>query len=130
MIAAHLVPDHTISSITASAIVVWAIEQLKKANWFPLVQKRGTAFAARSLSVIGAAAGSAGITWQWSQGMHSLTISGLTFTAVLLFSWHCVEHFVVQEWIYQSAVNKSSGAKAAASPAEPQTNSPAVKLVP
>ena len=102
----NLIADHTLSSVTSSAVAVWLIEQLKRAKWFPLVQQRGTALMARSLSVFAAAAGTAGIQWQWTSTTHSLVVTGLTLSAAMLFAWHVVQHFALQEWIYQSAINK------------------------
>lgn len=103
---AHLVADHTVTTFGSSIVAVWAIEQLKKAKWFPVVQQQGTAFAARALSAIAAAASTVGIEWQWMPANHSLLITGITGSAVALLAWHLLEHFALQEWVYQSAVKK------------------------
>lgn len=106
MNGSHLVADHTVTTFGSSIVAVWVIEQLKKASWFPVVQQQGTAFAARALSAIAAAASTVGIEWQWMPANHSLLITGITGSAVLLLAWHLLEHFALQEWVYQSAVKK------------------------
>lgn len=133
----HLVADHTVSTITTSTVAVWLIQQLKKAKWFPIVQERGTVFAARLLSVLAAVAGTAGIQWQWAPSTGTLAITGLTWTVVGIGAWHCVQHFALQEWIYQSAVNKPSPQavldalrEKVSTALEPETAQPPVKPAP
>lgn len=106
MVISSLVSDHTLSSVTTSAVVVYLIQYLKRAKWFPLLEQRGTAVAARIASVIGSIFSTAGLQWQWMPETHTFLISNLTLSVVVYGIWHCIEHFALQEWIYQSASNK------------------------
>jgi hypothetical protein len=107
----QLVADHTMSSLTASAVAVWIIQYLKGAKWFPLLQAH-TKGASRLASIILAALGTAGLQWQWTSSTHTLAISNLTLMVILTGLWHVLQHFAVQEVVYQAAVNKPVPEKA------------------
>lgn len=105
MVASNLIPDHTISSVTTSAVAVWLIQTLKNASWFPWLKAQAKV-ASRFASILLAAMGTAGLQWEWTKSTHTLVITNLTLGVVALGVWHCIQHFAMQEVIYQAAVNK------------------------
>ena len=92
-------PDAFLSQLTASALVVYAIEQLKRSHWFPWITAESKVLA-RLLSGVGAAVsafgvhtameGSAGVGW-------SLTIHIPPLLIVLHAAW---------DWLNQMALNQ------------------------
>src|SRR5208337_605218 len=104
-----------LTQFTVSAIVVTVINWLKASQYFPWITKEKTTLL-RLLSVLGAAATSVGITWAWNPAMHSLTITGITLTAVLMLLWTTVKSFAMNEVLFQATKkNGSNGVKVAAS---------------
>ncbi len=97
-----------INQLTIAAGVVAFIQWLKKSNlpilgWINVETGRLN----RVVSVVAAALAAQGITITWERGEHTLTIAGLTLSAVLGFAWHWVQQFGLQEWIYRSAIYKA-----------------------
>lgn len=97
------------TQITSSACIVYIMQRLKSASWFPLVET-GKAKLNRAVSVAAAFFSAVGISWSWSldqsSGTHTLIIAGIGFYAVLHGAWHWLNQYAMQELIYQSAVNK------------------------
>lgn len=97
------------TQFTSSAVVVYLMQKLKNAKWFPLVQQ-GRAFINRVVSIGAAFLVAVGVSWSWSldksSGTHTLVISGIGLWAVLHGCWHWLNQYALQETIYQATVNK------------------------
>lgn len=99
------VATDTTAVLTASAVSVWIIQELKKAKWFQLLTP-STATLNRLASMLAAVATATGIHVAFSAG--TLTISGLTLTGIIgaVIAWF--KSFVMNELIYQGIANKNS----------------------
>lgn len=98
------VATDTTAMLTASAVSVWIIQQLKKAKWFALLTP-STATLNRLASMIAALATATGIHMAFAAG--TLTITGLTLTGIVaaLIAWF--KSFVMNEIVYQAVANKA-----------------------
>jgi hypothetical protein len=90
-----------VTQLTSSAVIVWVIQELKKAGWCKYLTE-DTVKLNRSISAIAALASGAAINWNWDAATSSITISGLTVTAIAAFLWGALQQFIGQEVIYQA----------------------------
>lgn len=97
------VATDTTAVLTASAVSVWIIQQLKNWKWFKLLTP-SSATLNRVASVIAAVFTATGIHVVFNSG--TLTITGLTLTTILAASIAWFKSFVMNELIYQGVVNK------------------------
>lgn len=98
-----------LTTFTSSAVVVWVIQRLKAAKWFPLL-KEGQAGITRTVSVVAALGTHLGVSYEWTRaadGTHTLAIGGLGAASILIAGWHWLNHYALQETIYQATVNKT-----------------------
>ena len=104
---AQVTPDSNVlaSQITASAVIVWLMQQLKNAKWFPAITHQ-TGRLNRIVAVILAAGAAIGIHATFDQAAGTLMITGLTATGLAHGAWMWLKSFALQEIIYQGAVNK------------------------
>jgi len=95
------------SQVTAGAIVVWAIQQLKASNWCPWL-KIDTDTLNRIVAVILAAATASGIivTYGWADSTFTFTAAGLTPLHIVQFLWQMATSVAIQELVYRTAVKK------------------------
>ena len=107
------------TEFTSGAVAVWAIEQLKKAKWFPLLQAEGQKIAKRFLSVVAAIGIHTSISYVWNPGehpgWHTLVINIPPAMVVATELYHWLGQYVIQESYYQVVYNKAT------QPAQPQT---------
>jgi hypothetical protein len=105
------VSNVVMTQFTSSAVVVYLMQKVKTAKWFPLVQQ-GRATLNRIVSVVAAFLVAVGVSWSWSldktTGTHTLVITGLSIYAVGHGLWHWLNQFALQETVYQATVNKVS----------------------
>lgn len=106
-----------LTQFTMSAIIVTVINWLKASRYFPWITKEKTTLL-RLLSVLGAAATSVGITWAWNPAAHSMTITGLTLTAVLMLLWTVVKSFAMNEVVFQATKKNGTNGAVPAPPAQ------------
>lgn len=91
------------SHLTSAGIVVWAINKLKAASWFPLVQK-DAAYLNRAFSFVVALLVTAGISYSWvtdANGAHTLTLNIPTLSVLAVGLWHALGQYVLQEGWFQ-----------------------------
>lgn len=91
-----------VTQFTGAMGIVWVIQELKKSGWFPHLTMN-TAQLNRVASALGALAAGAAIHWHWDSATATLTLSGLTASAIATFLWGAMQQFVGQEMIYQLA---------------------------
>lgn len=96
--------DSAISQLTLSAVVVWLLEWLKGAGWFPLVSGASSERMKRLFGASVAALAAVGITYQYDPTAGVLVISGLTLSSVGHFAWVWLQNFVSQQLIYHGIV--------------------------
>jgi hypothetical protein len=114
-----MVANVAVTEFTTSAVAVWLLQKLKSATWFPLVQQ-GKVWLNRVASIVLAGVGAVGVDYTWTpnpQGGHMLTLAIPTLSVAALGGWHWLNHFVMQETIYQATSNgKTDGAAPVAAP--------------
>jgi hypothetical protein len=97
------------TQFTSSAVVVYLMQKVKSAKWFPLVQN-GRAMLNRVTSIVAAALVSIGISWSWTKdaatGTHTLIIMNIGLWTVLHGFWHWLNQYALQETVYQATANK------------------------
>lgn len=89
-----------VTQFTGAAMIVWIIQGLKNAGWFPHMTV-DTVKVNRFISALAALATASALHWNWDATTASLTISGLTVINVTHFAWAAAQQFVGQEMIYQ-----------------------------
>lgn len=102
------VSNIALSTFTSSALVVWVMQMAKKTRWFKLVEE-GKPYLNRAVSLVAAMCANLGLSYTWDPHTHSLTIAGLSLVSMATMLWHFLNHYAMQETIYQMAVNKPSG---------------------
>lgn len=93
------------TQLTASAVVVWLIQYLKKAGWLTFMTD-DTAVINRVVSALLALVTAAGIHYQFDTVAGVLTVTGLTISNGLHFIWAAIQQFVGQEILYEAIYNK------------------------
>jgi hypothetical protein len=97
---------HLGTQISAGAIAVFIIQLLKKWEAVPWISNL-TPRVNRLVAIVGAFCSAIGVHVAYSSVQHTLLISGLTLTGILGMGWVWVKQFALQEWIYQSAANRT-----------------------
>lgn len=119
-----------LSTFTSSAIVVYAMQRLKQAKWFPLVQA-DRAKLNRLFSIGAAAIGAMSVEWVWDPSVRSLTIHIPTLWVAIVGLWHWLNHYAMQETIYQATGARPANGNGKPTPvstsATPADAAPAVK---
>lgn len=103
-----MVANVAITSFTSSAVVVYVLQKLKSASWFPWLVE-GRALVTRAVSIGAAAITAIGINYTWSvnpDGTHNLVLMNLSLATIALGAWHWLNQYAMQETIYQATVNK------------------------
>jgi hypothetical protein len=92
-----------VTHFTSAAIVVYVINKLKSAKWFPLLQKDWT-WINRGASMFVAFAVSIGIHYTWTpstDGGHQLVLQIPTLSVLALGIWHWLNQYAMQETLHQ-----------------------------
>lgn len=106
----NAVSNIVMTQFTSSAVVVWLMQKLKSASWFPFLQ-HGRATVSRLFSIGVAFFVAIGIGYTWntnSSGIHTLTLTIPGLWGLAVGVWHWLNQFVLQETVYQATVNKIS----------------------
>lgn len=85
-----MVANVAITQFTSSAVVVFLMQRLKNASWFPWL-KAGAAGVSRTVSIVAAALTAIGINYTWSpnpDGTHNLILMNLSLAALATGAWH------------------------------------------
>jgi len=109
-----MIANLAMTELTSSAIVVFAIQKLKAAKWFPWIEA-GKKTASRVASVIGATMTAVAVNYSWNPQTRVIMIALPTLPIFLLACWHWLNHFATQELIYQATANRN-GSTAAPKP--------------
>lgn len=105
-----MVANVAVTEFTTSAVVVFLLQKLKAASWFPLLED-GKAWFNRVGSIVLAGVSAIGIGYTWApnpSGGHLLTIAIPTLPVLGIGAWHWLNQYVMQETIYQATANKVS----------------------
>jgi hypothetical protein len=97
---------HLGTEISAGAVAVFLIQKLKGWSALPWIS-RLTPAVNRAVAILSAFLTAIGVHFAYSAVNHTLIISGLTLTGILGMVWVWIKQFALQEYIYQSAANRS-----------------------
>lgn len=86
--------------VTMAGVIVWAVQRLKTATWFPWLREGGGAANALLAGLL-AAATTAGLEWNYSASVGTLTITGLTAGGIVHFAGEIIRQLVLQQsmWV-------------------------------
>jgi hypothetical protein len=103
------------SHFTSAALVVWIIQVLKNAKWFPWLQNGGQVWTKRIISTAGALAAHTGINYAWHSGgtlptgvQYQLILNIPPLAILGQFIWRWAGQYVMQEGWYKLAYDKIS----------------------
>lgn len=101
------------SHFTSAALVVYLIQVLKNAKWFPWLQAGGQIWAKRIVSILGALAAHTGISYAWhsiasTTGGYQLVITIPPLPFIAEFVWRWAGQYVMQEGWYKMVYDKLS----------------------
>lgn len=95
--------SYSFDSVALNVLVVWVIQRLKLAEWFPWVTEATPAMT-KLVSVLAATFTAAGmaVSWTVEQGSGTLVISGITGGSIVTFLWLIVKNVAFQHIIYKA----------------------------
>lgn len=116
-----------VTQISSAAILVWVLQRLKSATWFPWLQNEGQVVAKRIISVAAAIGTHTGISWVWAPaafaaGSHTLTLTIPALAVISVTVWHWLSQYILQELIYQAC---GKGAPKPSTPVQKPEEKPA-----
>ena len=101
-----------ITQFTSSAIVVWGLQELKNATWFPWLQKKAQTWTKRGASIVAAFGVHTGIEHVWNPGTvagtHVLLITIPSLSVIAVGIWHWIGQYAMQETVYQATYNRNT----------------------
>src|ERR1035437_368964 len=97
---ANLVSNVMMTQFTSSAVVVYIMQKLKGASWFPYLE-HGSAKISRCFSIAAAALVTMGINYTWNPNTRGLLITLPTLGAFFVGLWHWLNQYALQETVYQ-----------------------------
>lgn len=92
-----------LTHFTSAAIVVYVMNKLKSATWFPLLQKDWVTIN-RAFSIVIALLVSWGIHYAWTadvSGGHQLVLDIPAWSTLGLTVWHWLNQYAMQETLHQ-----------------------------
>jgi hypothetical protein len=100
------------SHFTSAALVVYVIQKLKNAKWFPWLQNEGQVVLKRIISIGGALTAHVGITFAWhslgagSNGDgHQFIVTLPAWSEIAAFVWRWAGQYVMQQGWYRVVYN-------------------------
>jgi hypothetical protein len=101
------------SHFTSAALVVWLIQVLKNAKWFPWLQNEGQIWTKRLVSIAGALAAHTGINYAWhslaaASGGYQLIVTIPPLQIVLQFVWRWAGQYALQHGYYSMVYDKQA----------------------
>jgi hypothetical protein len=101
------------SHFTSAAVVVYLIQLLKSAKWFPWLQNEGQITLKRIVSIAGALGAHTGITYAWhslgagtATGGYQFIVTLPPLSVVAAFVWRWAGQWIMQEGWYKIVYNK------------------------
>ncbi len=97
---------HFGTQITAGAVAVFIIQKLKNWSALPWIN-HWTPNVNRAVAILSSFLTAIGVHMAYSSVDHTLLISGLSLTGILGMMWVWIKQFALQEYVYQSAANRT-----------------------
>lgn len=95
--------DQLLSQLTASALVVYTLQALKKAAWMPWLTDR-THTLNRLVSALGAALTAVGIHLSFDSTTGTFMATGLTLTALGHGLWEWINQFALNQLLFDGVI--------------------------
>ncbi len=104
--------NEVLSQFTAAAVVVYALQMLKKSAWFPWFDQSTTSLN-RVFSAVGALVSAVGVGVAFApvvgvEGAYTISLTGITLSGIALGAWHWINQFAFQQITYDLVVSKTS----------------------
>jgi hypothetical protein len=103
------------SHFTSAALVVWIMQFLKNAKWFPWLQNEGQIWTKRFVSIFGALAAHTGINYAWHAGgilpngaAYQLVLNIPPLAVLAEFLWRWAGQYIMQEGWYKLVYDRMS----------------------
>lgn len=103
--------EELLSQLTSSAVVVYAIELLKKSQWFPMITAESRTLN-RWAAVLGSGAAAIGVHVAFDSTAGALMITGLTMSGLAHGAWHWLQQMAITQLSYDAAINNKPQAQA------------------
>ncbi len=100
-----MVSNIAMTQFTSSAVVVYVMQKLKNASWFPLIQE-GKTLINRVISIGSAAAIALGVSYTWNPQTRGLLFTIPTLSVAAIGFWHWLNQYALNEMLYRATVNK------------------------
>jgi hypothetical protein len=97
---------HFGTQLTSGAVTVFIIQLMKRWSALPWIT-HWTPKVNRAVAIIGSFCTAVGVHFAYSAVEHTVVISGLTLTGILGMAWVWIKQFALQEYVYQSAANRT-----------------------
>lgn len=95
--------EELLSQLTSSAMVIYALQMIKKSSWFPWLTAE-TKTLNRVVGFLGAGLTAVGIHFAFDVQAGVFVISGLTAAGLLHGAWHWAQQYALQQLAYDAAV--------------------------
>jgi len=102
-----------LDQISSAAIVVFILEWLKKQSWFTWLTDESTKRVKAVFSLVFGVLAVAGVGYVWTPDAHTLTITGLSLTTIVVALFEVIKQYVTQKFIYKLVKPKVSALPAA-----------------
>jgi hypothetical protein len=103
------------SHFTSAALVVYIIQMLKNAKWFPWLQNEGQVVLKRIVSIGGALVAHTGINYVWHSGgtlptgvQYQLVLNIPPLAILAQFLWRWAGQYIMQEGWYKVLYDRTS----------------------
>lgn len=96
--------EELLSQLTSSAVVIYAIELVKRSHWFPWLTAE-TRTLNRVAAVIGSLIAAVGIHYSYDASAGALVITGLTTWGVAHGIWHWAQQYAITQLAYDAAID-------------------------
>lgn len=95
--------QYSFDTVAVNVIVAWLIQKMKVSDMriFAWISQN-TPKVNVLVSVVLAAVTAAGMTVDWQQDAHTLTITGISLTNVLIFLWYIIKNVAFQHGAYKA----------------------------
>lgn len=98
-----------VSQFTSAAVVVYLMQMLKRAQWFPWLTME-TAKMNHVVAVVAAGVSALGVHFAFSSSEGTLLITGLNASTIAHTAWHWANQYALQRVTYDTVAKPQAGA--------------------
>lgn len=101
-----MVSNVAMTQFTSSAVVVYVMQKLKSADWFPLIQD-GRVWANRAISIGSAGLIAIGVNYTWNPQTRGLLLIIPPLSVMAVGLWHWLNQYAMNEMLYRATVART-----------------------